>query len=53
MLNIGKYKDKINGALSTFDRIIVKGHIRQFFSPSFKCEDMMTFLGRKMHYVLE
>lgn len=36
MLIIDKYKDKINGSLSTFDRMILKGHIRQFFSPSGK-----------------
>lgn len=36
MLIIEKYKDKINGTLSTFDRMILKGHIRQFFSPSGK-----------------
>lgn len=36
MIIIEKYKDKINGTLSTFDRIILKGHIRQFFSPSGK-----------------
>ncbi|WP_296969473.1 hypothetical protein [Tepidanaerobacter sp. EBM-38] len=33
---IKKYQDKINGVLSTFDRIIIKGHIRQFYSPSGK-----------------
>ncbi len=33
---IEKYQDKINGVLSTFDRIIIKGHIRQFYSPSGK-----------------
>jgi len=33
---IKKYKDKINGVLSTFDRIIIKGHIRQFYSSSGK-----------------
>jgi hypothetical protein len=31
-----QYADKINGTFSFFDRIIVKGHIRQFFSPSGK-----------------
>lgn len=31
-----QYKDKINGTFSFFDRIIIKGHIRQFFSPSGK-----------------
>jgi len=33
---IDKYGDKINGSLSTFDRMILKGHILQFFSPSGK-----------------
>ncbi len=33
---IENYQDKINGVLSTFDRIIIKGHIRQFYSPSGK-----------------
>mgnify|MGYP007124370023 CR=1 FL=1 len=36
MLIIDKYKDEINGSLSTFDRMILKGHIRQFFSLSGK-----------------
>lgn len=36
MLIINKYEDKINGFLSTFDRMIIKGHIRQFYSPSGK-----------------
>jgi hypothetical protein len=31
-----QYQDKINGVFSFFDRIIIKGHIRQFFSPSGK-----------------
>lgn len=31
-----QYKDKINGTFSFFDRIIIKGHIRQFFSTSGK-----------------
>lgn len=31
-----QYKDKTNGTFSFFDRIIIKGHIRQFFSPSGK-----------------
>lgn len=31
-----QFKDKINGTFSFFDRIIIKGHIRQFFSPSGK-----------------
>lgn len=31
-----QYKDKINGTFSFFDRMIIKGHIRQFFSPSGK-----------------
>jgi len=31
-----QYKDKINGVFSFFDRMIIKGHIRQFFSPSGK-----------------
>jgi hypothetical protein len=33
---LNQYADKINGAFSFFDRIIIKGHIRQFFSPSGK-----------------
>lgn len=36
MLILSKYQDKVNGSLSTFDRMILKGHIRQFFSPSGK-----------------
>ncbi len=36
MLILNKYKDKVNGSLATFDRMILKGHIRQFFSPSGK-----------------
>jgi len=31
-----QFQDKINGTFSFFDRIIIKGHIRQFFSPSGK-----------------
>lgn len=31
-----QYEDKINGTFSFFDRMIFKGHIRQFFSPSGK-----------------
>ena len=31
-----QYKDKINGSFSFFDRMILKGHIRQFYSPSGK-----------------
>jgi hypothetical protein len=31
---IDKFKDKINGILSDFVRMIIKGHIRQFFSKS-------------------
>ena len=31
-----QYKDKINGTFSFFDRIIIKGHILQFFSTSGK-----------------
>lgn len=31
-----QYDDKINGTFSFFDRIILKGHIRQFFSASGK-----------------
>ena len=31
-----QYKDKINGTFSFFDRMIIKGHVRQFFSPSGK-----------------
>lgn len=40
---IDKFEDKINGALSTFDRMILKGHLRQFFSPSGK----MHFLSQE------
>ena len=29
-----QYKDKINGTFSFFDRMIIKGHIFQFFSLS-------------------
>lgn len=31
-----QFQDKINGTFSFFDSIIIKGHIRQFFSPSGK-----------------
>lgn len=31
-----QFTDKINGTFSFFDRIIIKGHIRQFLSPSGK-----------------
>lgn len=31
-----QYKDKINGTFFTFDRMILKGHIRPFYSPSGK-----------------
>ena len=31
-----QYADKIKGTFSFFDRMIIKGHIRQFFSPSGK-----------------
>ncbi|HGJ65946.1 TPA: hypothetical protein ENS27_11235 [bacterium] len=31
---IEKFKDKINGVLSAFDRMIIKGHILQFFGDS-------------------
>ena len=40
---IDKFQDKINGVLSTFDRMILKGHIRQFFSNSGK----MHFLSQE------
>jgi hypothetical protein len=40
---IDKFKDKINGVLSTFDRMILKGHLRQFFGPSGK----MHFLSQE------
>jgi hypothetical protein len=33
---LAQYEEKINGTFSFFDRIIIKGHIRQFFSPSGK-----------------
>ena len=36
MIIIDKFKDKINGILHGFDRMIIKGHIRQFFSKSGK-----------------
>ena len=36
MKMIDKFGEKINGILSTFDRMILKGHLRQFFSPSGK-----------------
>ena len=28
---IDKFGDKINGVLSTFDRMVIKGHLRGFF----------------------
>ncbi len=31
-----QFKDKINGTFAFFDRMIIKGHIRQFFSASGK-----------------
>jgi len=31
---LNQFKDKINGTFSFFDRIIIKGHIRSFFSTS-------------------
>ena len=31
-----QFQDKINGTFSFFDRMIIKGHIRQFFSTSGK-----------------
>ena len=31
-----QFKDKINGTFAFFDRMIIKGHIRQFFSTSGK-----------------
>lgn len=37
---IEKFQDKIKGVLSGYDRMIIKGHLRQFFSPS-----------GKMHYL--
>lgn len=37
---IEKFQDKIKGSLSGYDRMIIKGHLRQFFSPS-----------GKMHYL--
>lgn len=33
---IDKFRDKINGVLSAFDRMIIKGHIMQLFSDSGK-----------------
>lgn len=33
---LNQYNDKINGTFSFFDRMIIKGHILQFFSPSGK-----------------
>jgi len=36
MLIIDRFGEKINGVLSTFDRMIIKGHILQFFSESGK-----------------
>lgn len=40
---IDKFKNKINGVLSGFDRMIIKGHIRNFFSDSGK----MYFLSQE------
>jgi hypothetical protein len=40
---IDKFKEKINGVLTAFDRIIIKGHIRNFFSDSGK----MYFLSQE------
>jgi hypothetical protein len=40
---IDKFQDKINGVLSGYDRMIIKGHLRQFFSPSGK----MHFLSQE------
>lgn len=40
---IDKFKEKINGVLTAFDRIIIKGHIRNFFSESGK----MYFLSKE------
>ena len=34
MKSINNYHDQIKGILHGFDRIIFKGHLRQFFSPS-------------------
>jgi hypothetical protein len=31
-----QYEEKINGEFSFFDRMIIKGHILQFYSPSGK-----------------
>ena len=31
-----QFQDRINGIFSFFDRMIIKGHIRQFFSTSGK-----------------
>ena len=31
-----QYAEKINGEFSFFDRMIIKGHILQFYSPSGK-----------------
>jgi len=36
MIILDKYQDKVNGSLSTFDRMILKGHIRPLFSSSGK-----------------
>ena len=33
---IEKFNDRINGFLSGFDRMIIKGHIQQFYSQSGK-----------------
>jgi len=40
---IDKFQDKIKGILSGYDRMIIKGHLRQFFSPSGK----MYFLSQE------
>jgi len=40
---IDKFGDRINGVLSAFDRMILKGHLRQFFSSSGK----MHFLSQE------
>ena len=45
-----QYKDKINGTFSFFDRMIIKGHIRQFFSP-LKCYNkVVTGVANKIYY---
>jgi len=43
MTIIDKYSDKVKGILNTFDRMIIKGHLRQFFSTSGK----MYFLSEE------